>query len=469
MDEDVTKKLMKEIEEITMQNQALRIIFENAFECIVMVNSYGYITMLNETYANFLGIKPEEGIGKHVTDVIENTRLHVVLETGTSEIGQIQRIKDNDCVISRTPIIKDGKITGAIGKVIYKDVREVAALYKKLEVAKNELNLYKERFKKVKGNYFAVDNIIGNSTEIRKLKAMVIRVANSGSTVLITGESGTGKEVFANAIHETSNRRDNNYIKVNCAAIPPNILESELFGYEEGAFTGAKKGGKLGKFELANHGTLFLDEIGDMSFDMQAKILRVLQEKKVEKVGGNVTKAIDVRIIAATNQDLVEKIERGEFREDLFYRLNVIPFELPSLKERQDDIPLLCDFFINKYNDKFGIYIDTIDEDARSYLRKYMWPGNVRELENVIERIYNFIDGNTIRKEYLPENILKNNKIIPIGDLNNMLAEYEKQIIQQELKLHHGNKSKTARVLGINRATLYQKLKKYSIYIKQDT
>lgn len=380
-------------------------------------------------------------------------------------MAQIQKIRGNNCVTIRIPVEKNNKIVGAIGKVIYKDIKEVESVCKNLEAAKRELDLYKERFKKVKGNYYAIDNIIGSSPKIMELKDIVAKVANSDSTVLITGESGTGKEIFANAIHETSDRRDNNYIKVNCAAIPPNILESELFGYEEGAFTGAKTGGKIGKFELANHGTLFLDEIGDMSIDMQAKILRVLQEKKVERVGGNTTKEIDVRIIAATNQDLVDKIENGQFREDLYYRLNVIPLHLPPLCERQDDIPELCDFFIEKYNDKFGIYIESIEDEAMSYLKNYTWPGNVRELENVIERIYNFIDTNRIKKEHLPENILKNNLIEPVGNLKRMLDEYEKQIIVQALKTHSNNKSKTAKILGISRATLYHKLDKYGIVV----
>ena len=380
-------------------------------------------------------------------------------------MAQIQKIRGNNCVTIRIPVEKNNKIVGAIGKVIYKDIKEVESVCKNLEAAKRELDLYKERFKKVKGNYYAIDNIIGSSPKIMELKDIVAKVANSDSTVLITGESGTGKEIFANAIHETSDRRDNNYIKVNCAAIPPNILESELFGYEEGAFTGAKTGGKIGKFELANHGTLFLDEIGDMSIDMQAKILRVLQEKKVERVGGNTTKEIDVRIIAATNQDLVDKIENGQFREDLYYRLNVIPLHLPPLCERQDDIPELCDFFIQKYNDKFGIYIESIEDEAMSYLKNYTWPGNVRELENVIERIYNFIDTNRIKKEHLPENILKNNLIEPVGNLKRMLDEYEKQIIVQALKTHSNNKSKTAKILGISRATLYHKLDKYGIVV----
>ena len=459
----IKTKGMEEVEKLKTENQALKSLFEDSHEGIVMVDKNGYITMMNKTYTDFLNIKPEDAIGKDVRDVIENTRLDIVLKTGKEEISQIQRIKDNDCITLRIPIIRDNQVCGAIGKVIYKDISEAEGFCRMLDSTKEELNLYKERFNKVKGAYYSVDNIIGISKMILQLKHMVERVAKSDSTVLITGESGTGKEVFANAIHETSTRRDNNYIKVNCAAIPSNILESELFGYEEGAFTGAKKGGKIGKFELANGGTIFLDEIGDMSFDMQAKMLRVIQEKRVERVGGNDSKKIDVRIIAATNQDLVKKIKEGEFREDLFYRLNVVPFIIPPLRERPEDIPVLCDFFIKKYNNKFGIYIDGIDAEAMDILKKFPWFGNVRELENVIERIYNFIDEYTIQRKHLPKQVLNSENHFPKGKLRNILDEYEKQIIVTAFKTYEDNKSKVADELGISRATLYQKLKKYDI------
>lgn len=456
---------MEEIEKIKMENRALEIFFENTSECLVMVDKNGYIIKMNNAYLDFLGISKENAIGRHVTDVIENTRLHVVVNTGEEEIDQIQRIKGYDAVTSRIPIIEDGKVTGAIGKVMFKNFREVNMLYKKLEETNTQLINYKERLKKVQGNYYALDNIIGNNPKILELKETIRRVANTDSTVLITGESGTGKEIFANAIHEISKRRDKNFVKINCAAIPENILESELFGYEEGAFTGAVKGGKIGKFEMAHQGTLFLDEIGDMSFDMQSKMLRVLQDKVVERVGGNSPKKVDVRLIAATNQNLLKKIEKGEFREDLYYRLNVLLLELPPLRERLDDIEPLCNFFISKYNNKFGIYIEKIDDEAMDYLLNYMWHGNIRELENVIERAYNFVDGNTIHVKQLPEKIIKGRGVISVGDLKNNLNSLEKQLIVDTLKACGGNKSKTAQALKINRASLYQKLKKYDIVL----
>lgn len=452
-----------ENERNSLEYQALRIFFDDTSECLVMVDHNGYILMMNNTYANFLKIKQEQAIGKYVTDIIENTRLHIVIKTGKPEIEQIQWINGNAAVTSRIPIIKKGIIIGAVGKVIFKNSSEVNMLYKRIEETNRELNSYKERLRKVEGNYLALDNIVGNNSRILELKNTVRRVAYNNSTVLVTGESGTGKEIFANAIHELSSRKDNNYVKINCAAIPKNILESELFGYEEGAFTGARRGGKVGKFEMANKGTLFLDEIGDMDIDMQSKILRVLQDKVVERVGGNSPKEVDVRIIAATNKNLQEKIAKGEFREDLYYRLNVVPIALPSLRERLDDIPMLCDFFIEKFNKKFGIYIEKIDEDAMYHLTNYSWPGNIRELENVIERAYNFIEGDTIKKSHLPENILASDRQFLRGNLNDKLDKYEEEIITEALKNYEGNKSKTARMLGINRSCLYQKLKKYGI------
>lgn len=459
------KNLSEELEEIKLQNQALKIIFEDIAECIVMVDSCGYIMMMNEPYANFLGMKPEEAIGKHVADVIDNTRLPVAVKTGQAEIGEIQKIQGHYAVTSRIPILKNNEIVGAIGKVIFKDISEVKALYEKLKITKMELNKYKERLRRMKDHCFTLDNIIGKNIKMQELKNTVAKVANTNSTVLITGESGTGKEIFANAIHQLSDRRDNSFVKINCAAIPENILESELFGYEEGAFTGSRKGGKKGKFEVADRGTIFLDEIGDMSFHMQSKILRVLQEQEIERIGGNAVKKIDVRIIAATNQNLQKKIKKGEFREDLFYRLNVVPIKLPPLRERVDDIPLLCDFFIKKYNDKFGIYIEKIEEEAMYYLTKYSWPGNIRQIENVIERAYNFVDGRVIQVKHLPEEILYNskNKISSSGSLNKILDTIEKRIIIQTLKTYNGNKTKTANVLGISRASLYQKIKKHNI------
>ncbi|SHJ84443.1 sigma-54 interaction domain-containing protein [Tepidibacter formicigenes] len=312
------------------------------------------------------------------------------------------------------------------------------------------------------------NNIIGNSQLMKKVKKEAQIASKSSSTVLIIGESGTGKELFARAIHNNSNRHEGPFIAINCAAIPDNLLESELFGYEEGAFTGAKKGGKLGKFELANKGTIFLDEIGDMSLHLQGKLLRVLQEREVEKIGGKANISVDVRIIAATNKNLESMVEKGEFREDLYYRLNVIPINIPPLRERREDISLLIESIIDDYSNKLNKVIYGIDDEAMKRILHHSWPGNVRQLQNVIEYSINMASSNIIKYEDLPQKLKdeskkmffnKEEEITPIKELE------KKEIIKalDKFKEYKKDKEKAADALGISRATLYRKLKEYKI------
>lgn len=307
--------------------------------------------------------------------------------------------------------------------------------------------------------------IIGESSKIKDVLDIVNRIAKSNATALITGESGTGKELIANAIHYNSDRKDKPYVKINCGAIPENLLESELFGHEKGAFTGAVSR-RQGKFERANHGTIFLDEIGELSLPMQVKLLRVLQEKEIERIGGLEVINIDVRVVAATNRDLKKMVEEGSFREDLYYRLNVIPIQLPSLKERKEDIPLLVRYFIEKYCKQMGRNLVEIDEDALDMLVSYEWKGNIRELENVIERMVILCQNNTIHKKDLPKEVLFTDMdsvefILPEKGIN--LEEVEKSFISQALKLSEENQTKAAKLLGITRHTLLYRMDKYNI------
>lgn len=309
------------------------------------------------------------------------------------------------------------------------------------------------------------DDIIGQSPAFLEVKEKVCRVAATDSTVLIRGESGTGKELFARAIHEYSHRRRGPFIAINCSAIPESLLESELFGYEEGAFTGARKGGKPGKFELANGGTLFLDEIGDMPLHLQAKILRVLENKSIERVGGTEPRVVDVRIVAATHRDLEAMMERHEFRQDLYYRLSVIPVNIPPLRERKEDIPLLVNYLINKYNKKFNLNIRGVTEEVMERLMAYSWPGNVRELENVIEYGMNMERSDYITVQSLPARLAK---IEPAGRTSQAakLRELEREAIEEALRLFGNSvagKERAARYLGISRATLYRRLKKMGL------
>ena len=331
----------------------------------------------------------------------------------------------------------------------------------KKEAIKNYNKMNKDRS-------IMIDNIIGESESIKKVKQETIMAAQSVSTVLITGESGTGKELFARAIHNHSKRSEYPFIAVNCAAIPDNLLESELFGYEEGAFTGARKGGKLGMFEIAHKGSLFLDEIGDMSLHLQSKLLRVLQEKEVNKIGAKSNIEIDVRIIAATNKDLESMVKEGTFREDLYYRLNVIPIKLPSLSQRKGDIPLLIDYMIHDYSVKLEKNVEGIDEVALDRMLKYGWPGNVRELQNSIEYSVNMAQGSEITVDVLPKSILEYEEKFEEDETSAIetLEELEKREIQKALKrysVYKKDKELAAKALGISRATLYRKIEKYGI------
>ncbi len=315
--------------------------------------------------------------------------------------------------------------------------------------------------------HFTFEHIVTRSRSMKKLVSYARTVANTPSSVLLTGESGTGKEVFAQAIHSASERREHGFVAINCGAISSSLIESELFGYEEGAFTGALKGGHPGKLELANGGTLFLDEIGEMPIEMQVKLLRVLQEKSFSRVGGNKVIRVDIRVIAATNRDLEEEVRQGNFRQDLYYRLNVIPMHIPALRERQGDIPYLFRYFLGRKAEKLNRPIPAADEETLARLTAYPWPGNVRELENFAEK--SVIFGGDIA-ELLPEASGKQDETSGAGlqfardggELPTM-DEVEKQVIERYIGLHDYNLSRTARALGIGRNTLYTKMEKYGI------
>lgn len=329
----------------------------------------------------------------------------------------------------------------------------------KIEYIENEIVKKNEKFKsknRIKATY-TFEDIIGESYEIKKVIKMAKVVADSPSTILIQGESGTGKEVLAQSIHNYSNRRENNFIAINCGAISKNLIESELFGYEEGSFTGACKGGKIGKFELANGGTIFLDEISEMPLDMQVNLLRVLQEGTVTRIGGDKERKIDVRIIAATNKDLAKEVSQGRFREDLYYRLSVIPLVIPPLRKRNGDKELLAKHFLNKKCNKVGKVINDLSYENKQYIKEYSWPGNVRELEHYIEKIVNLYDV----EELIDTSINSEDEVNEEEIFN--LDLIEELVIKKCYKKYNGNISKMSKALGIGRNTIYSKMKKYNI------
>jgi len=461
---DTLKKIIKEVDNEAEASSLLSIVMDAINDCIVYVNKDGIVEMLSRAYAEFLSVDRDWAIGRHVRDVIENTRMDVVTKTGKSEVAQVQEINGRNMIATRIPIFVNGKVVGAVGKVLFRDVDELNTLYLRINNIQKELNLYRDEFKKANKASYALESIIGESPGMKQLKDLVKKVGNTNSNVLILGESGTGKELFAHAIHNNSKRVDAPFIKVNCSAIPFELLESELFGYEEGSFTGARKGGKIGKFKAADGGTIFLDEIGELPMSMQAKLLRVLQDREIEKIGSNISEKVDVRVIAATNKNLENMVNEGHFRLDLFYRLNVVNIRVPSLRERREDIPVLAKYLMEKISEKEGIRVDGISFKALDFLKNYDWPGNVRELENTLERAINFMDDETrILAKHLPPKITGVSSYDSMRTLKETIEEIEKEVILNRLILAKGNKSEAAETLGISRTSLYDKLLKYNI------
>ena len=439
-------------------------LLELAYDGIVVVDAAGIITLISKAYTDFLGISEEDAVGKHVSDVIENTRLPIALKTGKTEKAQLQLIDGNYMVASRYPLIKDGQVVGAIGKVLFRNINELNVLHKRINALQNQLENFQSKTDKPGQAKYSFQNIIGESDKTLLAKTMAEKASLTDSSVLLLGESGTGKELFAHAIHQESVRAGKPFIKVNCAAIPQELLESELFGYEGGAFTGALKGGKVGKFETADGGTLFLDEIGDMPMSMQSKLLRVLQEKEIEKIGAQYPLSVDVRIIAATNKNLEELTTQGDFRADLFYRLNVFGIKIPSLRERPEDIDILIPYLLDKICSRMGKYVENVSPEAIKKLNKYNWPGNIRELENVLERAVNLIGKEgIIESKHLSEKIggqLIDNEI---ASLKETLRKCEIDAIEKAITAARGNKAKAARLLNISRSKLYGRRSKLNM------
>lgn len=426
------------------------------------------VRMINQVFADFLGFPKDKIIGRPVLEVDKYSRFPYVFKTKKPEIAWKHTFENgHTAIVHRLVVLDDrGEVKYAVGMVLFEDLEQFRDIIEKNKLLETELYLYKNQLKEMHGAKYSWDNIIGNSEKMSQAKFIGKRASASNSNVLILGESGTGKELFAHAIHNDSVRSFSPFVKINSAAIPSELLESELFGYDDGAFTGAKKGGKIGKFELANGGSIFLDEIGDMPLKMQAKLLRVLQEKEFERVGGNSIVKVDVRVIAATNRDLKKLIDEGKFREDLYYRLNVMTIEIPSLRERHGDIEELVTMLLKKLSNQLGKYVSNISDKAMECLMGHNWPGNVRELENVLERAINLTDSDTILPVHLPVYLTQSAKRVlngPVRPLKDVIEDTEKEAIVRCLEYTDGNKLKTAKLLDISRSSLYDKMERYGI------
>lgn len=443
----------------------LSMVFNAINDGILITDGSGTVTYVNSAYCKITKVQRENIINKNVADVRKGSRLPDVLKNGKPLRG-LKRCESNyEYVADIHPIITEKRVIGAIS--IIRDITELASLSSKLNDYYQEVTKLKNKVSEIHKAKYTLDDIIGKSLAIEKAKSMSSRVADSDVPVLILGESGTGKELFAHAIHNLSTRSNYPFVPINCASFPPNLLLSELFGYETGAFTGANKGGKLGLFEIANNGTLFLDEIGDMDYELQSKLLRVLETGEFIRLGGTKPITVNVRIISATNRELDKMIQQNLFRQDLFYRLNVVSIKIPPLRERSEDIPILTDFYMKRLNaKKNSIY--AISPEALDILANYDFPGNIRELINTLEFSVNVCTTGKIMPQDLPLISKIKTRLAPAGrntTFSAFKASEENAIITalETYGLSVTGKREAAKHLGISLATLYNKIKQYSI------
>jgi PAS domain S-box-containing protein len=464
------KNMSQQIIDLESMKSLLQAIIDSSEDAISVVDTNGMGILINPAYTRLTGLKPEDIIGKPAdTDISEGESMHMkVLRTKKPVRGVQLKVGPHrkEVLVNVAPIMMEGELKGSVG--IIHDVSEIKRLNRDLERARRIIRNLEAKY--------TFDDIIGSSETMRYSIEQAKQAAETRATVLLRGESGTGKELFAHAIHNASDRKYNQFVRVNCAALSESLLESELFGYEEGAFTGARRGGKKGLFEEANGGTIFLDEIGELKPSTQAKLLRVLQEKEVLRVGGTKSIPIDVRVIAATNVYLEKAIQEKRFREDLYYRLNVLPIHIPPLRMRKEDLVDLARHLIKKFNQEYGRNVEEIDLEAIQTLHQYSWPGNVRELENVLGRAMINMEFNerVMRKKHLPPLDLSRAKEgqdlegrlesgTDIQSLKDVIQQFEKNYLKKVYEKTNKNKTETAKALGISVRSLYYKLEKYDL------
>lgn len=469
-------KQYRPIETSTMIRWNMDMMFEildNVQNAILVIDAEGIIQYINKEYTKYLGIPPEKLLGRALRKIEPKALALQVLETRQmiyNKVDYVESLKIYAVGVTIPLFNKNNELVGTAS--IFNNLTKMVQMSSELERAKEMEGYLREQLNDLQLPQSFRDYICENKKH-KKTLHLVARVAQTDSTVLILGESGVGKEVMAKVIHSASKWNLQPFIKVNCASIPENLLESELFGYEDGAFTGAKKGGKMGKFELANNGTIFLDEIGDMSFNMQAKLLRVLQERELERVGGTRVIPLNIRIIAATNQNLEEMIKEGTFRSDLYYRLNVFSITIPPLRKRREDIQPLTSFFLKKLTK--GIEEVHVSGSVSKILNEFDWPGNVRELENVLEYSNVVRTGDVIAIKDLPQYLKPElpAEEVPVDEnkrfnLKTAVAVLERDYMIEAIKECQGNKSLAIRKLGISRRAFYEKLEKYGLVERLD-
>ncbi|GJD53106.1 Anaerobic nitric oxide reductase transcription regulator NorR [Methylobacterium crusticola] len=433
------------------------------FDAMTVVDAAARIVYISPVHESFFGLAHGEANGRPVRQVIENSRLDKVVESGRAEIGAIQRMKGLERVVSRIPIKRDGRAVGAVGRVMFKGPEQVEALGRRIKALESEVDFYRRKAAALQNRGYGLDDLIGDSPAMQRLRGEVIKVAPLEIPILIQGESGTGKELVAQSLHRLSPRRDQPLVMLNAAALPATLVEAELFGYEAGAFTGADRKGRKGKFEQAAGGTIFLDEIGDMPVEVQSKLLRVLQDRIVERIGSDRAREVDFRLITATNRDLQALVAENRFRLDLYYRVAPIVVTVPPLRERREDIALLVPHFLREVAERHGRPEPAVLPDALAHWMDQAWPGNVRQLRHAVERAFVFAENGRITVAVLDRDAVHNRPAAPGGagaarTLRDAVVRTEADLVRDAMALHGGNKKRVAAALGISRSYLYKLL-----------
>lgn len=455
----------------------LRHFITNPYEAITVVDAHGKLRYISPVHERFFGFEHGQAIGRDVTEVIENSRLRTVAKTGKAEIGHVQRMRGTSRVVSRTPIQNaEGEIVGAIGQVMFKSPAALEGMTQEIHRLRHELSNYERALSGLRHQAHGLDALVGNSEAMRKLKDQIRKVAPLQVSVLLVGESGVGKDLVASALHHAGSRSNREMVLINAAAIPANLVEAELFGYEGGAFTGAEKRGRPGKFEQAHQSSLFLDEIGDMPLDIQVKLLRTLQDGTFQRVGSSQQRHSDFRLISASNRDFRQMLSDYTFRLDLFYRISAVTIRVPPLRERLDDIPLLAQTFLDRFAARHQLHGKAFARGVLAHLKSLPWPGNVRQLQHTVERAAIFSEGELITPEDCEVSVETEAYALPVGSspdtsgpaalrsplhpggMRQARTHIEQEMIRDALARFKGNKKKAAEHLGMSRSQLYKRL-----------
>lgn len=463
--EDKASTLVDFITSVDIAFDILNHFLTNPYEGITVVDRNSMLRYLSPVHERFFGYAGGDAVGRPVQEVIENTRLHVVVKTGIAEIGQVQEMRDVTRVVNRVPILRDGEVVGAIGRVMFKAPEEVHELSRQISSLRAEVDYYKKELVGLRHRTYGLDEIVGESDAIRRLKDEIRKVAPLDVPIFISGESGSGKELVAHALHNLSRRHERPMVVVNCGALPATLVESELFGYDSGAFTGARKEGRSGKFEMADRSSMFLDEIGDMPMETQVKLLRVIENGVFERVGSNRARTTNFRLISATNRDLRRMIAEEAFRVDLYFRINGVTLQVPPLRERASDIPLLVRHFVQRIGQRIGSNVRRIHPKALEMLQTLSWPGNVRQLHHEVQRAMIFTDGAELTltsfrnlEEMSEHGAPSRSSPSSATTIRETVGNVEHVLIREALERHGGNKKRVAEELGISRSYLYKKL-----------